>query len=65
MWTTVLTSQRSIDIGPALIDGQNNTVTLWSLGVNGSVMFSDVIPSNVTTHTKAYGSTWDEVWAPY
>ena len=65
VWTTVLTSQRSIDIGPAFIDGRENTVTLWSLGVEGSVMFSDVIPSNAANHTTARGSAWDDVWAPY
>ena len=35
-WTTVLTSQRSIDIGPALKEGEDNSVTLWSLGVEGT-----------------------------
>ena len=65
MWTTVLTSQRSIDLGPALIDGQDNTVTLWSLGVDGSIMFSDVVPSNATGYTTTSLSSWADLWAPY
>ncbi len=65
VWTTVLTNGRSIDIGPGLIDGQNNTVTLWSLGVNGSVMFSDVIPSNATGYAAPYRSSWGHHWFPF
>ena len=65
VWTTVLTDGHATDIGAGLMDGQNNTVTLWSMGVDGSVMFSDVIPSNATGHTTAYRSSWEDLWAPY
>jgi hypothetical protein len=64
-WTTVLTDARTIDIGSGLIGGQDNTVTLWSMGVNGSVMFSDVIPSSSISHTTPYFSSWEDMSAPY
>ena len=64
-WTTVLTDGRAIDIGAGLTDGQDNTVTLWSMGIDGSVMFSDVIPSNATNYPTTYLSGWEDMSAPY
>ena len=44
-WFTVLTGAETIDVGPAMVEGSDNTVALWGWGAEGTVMLSDVVPS--------------------
>ena len=43
---------KTLDIGSALVAGQNNTVTVWGGGHRSQVMISDVMPTR--TNTFAY-----------
>ena len=62
-WFTVLTGAGTVDIGSALVEGSDNTITLWGWGANGSVMVSDVVPSQQRSGpgwapTRWHGYSW-------
>ncbi len=66
-WFTVLTGAGTIDIGSALVEGFDNTITLWGWGAEGLVMISDIVPPHdsgsggwALTRWKSYDS-----WQPY
>ncbi len=62
-WFTVLASAETIDVGSAMVEGSDNTITLWGWGANGSVMVSDVVPLQQSsgpawTPTRWQGYSW-------
>ncbi len=65
-WFTVLASAETIDVGSAMVEGSDNTITLWGWGANGSVMVSDVVPLQQSSGPAWAPTRWQGYsWHPW
>ena len=66
-WFAVLTSAGTIDVGSALVEGFDNTITLWGWDAEGLVMISDMVPPHDSGSGGWALTRWNsyDSWQPY